>query len=334
MASLKFPKFTTKGSAAESRKRGAADLAQREASPTILSPADILGEYDAARLLMTTQGGVLRPVTDADLRAFAKNAQTLGKRFKGGITPQGIIESSRQEDRERANRQINLAVPYASKGGTLKVTTNAGPDSDVVRHFVTVEFVNFDAAVASPKTPAQMAEFLTRGQVKFDCDCGRHTYWYRYIATIGRFNAGRPETGYPKIRNPNLSGVGCKHVLRTMANLRQGLFKNYVGKMIDQARKKISAQTAARQVPPSVVRDIIAEQRAGVPRIRTRAQASAAARKSPNAKLKATAKKAIEAIAAKQQTSAKIARAQIANLRRLGVITQRQADTMLARLKD
>lgn len=95
--------------------------------------------------------------------------------------------------------------------------TNAGPNSDVARHHVHVQFLDFDAAVgASPNDPKKLGKLVTAGRLLFDCDCGRHTFWYRYIATIGKFNTGRPETGFPKIRNPKLMGVACKHVLRTM----------------------------------------------------------------------------------------------------------------------
>lgn len=326
--------FTVAGAAKEAKRRAAADLKQREVAPTILSPGDLLGEYDAARLLMTTLGGVLRAVSDADLRAFAQNAAALGKKFKGGITPQGIIDASRPEDIKRANLEIRTAVPYRWKGGMLDIQTNAGPNSDVSAHYLKVQLVNFDAMVASPATPAQAADRLTKMQVRIDCDCGRNKFWFRYIATIGQFNAGRPETGFPKIRNPQLTGVGCKHMLRAMANMRLGLFKRQIAQMVEEARRSIKAQTATRQVPPSAVKAIIAEQAKGVPRIRTRAQLQAAAKRKPNAKLKAVAKKAIAAIEAQNRTDAKIARAYAQQLRRMNVISQRRYEIMLARIKD
>lgn len=315
--------------ATEAKARAAADVESREQAPTILSPSDVQGEYDGARLLLTTLGGRVRPITDKDLRVFQQNATTLGRRFKGGITPQGIIDQSREVDRQRARTEIRIAVPSGNKGGVMKVVTNAGPNSDVSRHFLTIELVNFAAAVASPKTPAQMADYLTRSQVKFDCDCGRHTYWYRYVATIGKFNAGRAETGYPKIRNPKLTGVACKHVLRAMAGLRQGQMKSYVSRMIEQARKQIGA-SRARPVTDAEARRIAEEQMAQKARIRTRAQQ----RGSPESKLKVAAKRAIENLTAGSVARGNKARSNIRSLLKLGVITQRQADAMLSRIKD
>ena len=60
---------------------------------------------------------------------------------------------------------------------------------------------------------------LNYGKLKFECDCGRHDYWYRYIATIGKYNYGIDESRYPSTRNPNVTGVACKHALRVMKHV-------------------------------------------------------------------------------------------------------------------
>ena len=57
------------------------------------------------------------------------------------------------------------------------------------------------------------------GKINFDCDCGRHRYWYRYLATVGKYNFGIDENRYPSTRNPKLTGVACKHALRVMKHL-------------------------------------------------------------------------------------------------------------------
>ncbi|PAM62177.1 hypothetical protein CEJ56_19960, partial [Acinetobacter baumannii] len=55
---------------------------------------------------------------------------------------------------------------------------------------------------------------LAKGKMRVQWDCERHTCWYRYMATIGGYNLGRDEGGFPEIRSPHLSGVACKHVVR------------------------------------------------------------------------------------------------------------------------
>jgi len=110
--------------------------------------------------------------------------------------------------------------------GEMRFITNAGEGSKAGRHHVTIKFTEFDNAVDNivaagddPKAPRREADKMRKGRLKFDCDCERHRYFLRYVATIGGFNAGRDETGFPKIRNPNLKGVACKHVLRAMTEL-------------------------------------------------------------------------------------------------------------------
>lgn len=211
---------TGAGFASHKREAAAAqeaDLARRQAARTILQPNEVSGEYDAGRLLTTTLRGQQRAITHDDIRAFQANVRNLKKKFTGGITAQAVIDLSLAIDRERANKEIKMAVPASITGGRVHFITNAGPDSDKTRHHVHVNFLDFDAAVAaSPNEAPKIGKMVSGGKLAFDCDCGRHTFWYRYIATIGRYNAGRNETGFPKIRNPHLKGVACKHVLRVM----------------------------------------------------------------------------------------------------------------------
>jgi hypothetical protein len=247
------------GSAAEARARASEDRQQRQAAPNILNPNEVRGDYDASRMLMTTLGGEVRPVTADDLAMFRHNARTAGQRFKGGITARQVIDLSLSVDRDRARRQITMAVPSAARGvrssnrqvSALEVRfiTNAGPDSDVSRHHVTVEFTGYQTAIASgAESVKRAAARLRKEGIRFDCDCGRHRYWYRYIATIGRYNAGRPETGYPKIRNPKLNGVACKHVLRVMSEIEGGsAVQAFLARAIEKGRQTEDGSGHIRQ---------------------------------------------------------------------------------------
>lgn len=224
----------------EAQQRYLSDLAQRERASRILRPDEIAGDYDAGRLLTTTLGGgAERPLTMSDLQTFQQNVRMLQAKFKGGITPKVVIERSLEIDRVRANREIPVCLPAQTYGNKVHFVTNASKQSEVKRHHVVVEFLNFDAAVASPSKASDLVKTVASGAVKFDCDCGRHRYWYRYIASIGKYNAGRAETGFPKIRNPKLTGIACKHVLRTMQQLTQPIVRMRLIAMIDAARKSI-----------------------------------------------------------------------------------------------
>jgi hypothetical protein len=118
--------------------------------------------------------------------------------------------------------------------------TNAGPDSDQKYHYVIVDFMSYSSAASGARGDAKKsAAWLRKEPLRIECDCGRWRYWYRYIATIGKFNAGRDETGFPKIRNPNLRGVACKHILRVMAEVESSpSVQNFLARLIDKARAR------------------------------------------------------------------------------------------------
>ncbi len=242
-----------RGHVSEAKARFRADKLEREAAGKlpraqniILTEREVRGDWDAARVLLTTLGGVPHQITADDLAAFRQNMRVAQKNFRGagGITARQILDlaSSRplnyqrfrlngdltyQSDIDKAKREITMAVPVSARNDEIRFITNAGKDSRVSRHNVIVKLNAFNEAAAmvastdlkDKKTPRQAANWLRKQRLAFDCDCERHRYFFRYVATIGGFAAGRKETGYPKIRNPHLRGVACKHVLRVMAEL-------------------------------------------------------------------------------------------------------------------
>ncbi|MGQ0788566.1 hypothetical protein ACT4WX_10025 [Acinetobacter baumannii] len=222
------------------------DWGRKIPKPMFLRPQDIaLGEkYDVERVLFTTlgqrNGEVPRRITRDDILAFQENIQLLKDQYSKGITPQNIINLSRQDDIDRANEQIYLAVPVSRKAGLVHLLTNAGPNSKVLNHHVEIEFSNFKSVVFDIDKQAltTVKNRLAKGKIKFQCDCERHTFWYRYMATIGGYNLGRDEGGFPKIRNPHLSGVACKHVLRVVKWISSPAGIAYLKKEVEKDRKK------------------------------------------------------------------------------------------------
>lgn len=200
------------------QRRQAEKTEKQGGKPTFLRPSDVAGEYDFSRALITTLGGVKRSITSDDLKAFAKNIKTLQQHYKGGISPQQVINLSLDIDIVRANKQITYAIPRSRKGDVVDFLVDASGEHRARHHFVRVQFTGFDGVRLYPGkiTPHLVKSQIIGGGVRFECDCGRYQYWYRYLNTIAGTNLGRQETAFPKIRNPNLAGVACKHILRTM----------------------------------------------------------------------------------------------------------------------
>lgn len=246
--------------------------ATRSKSETLLRPTDILeGKVDAGKLwkYMTTRGGTIRPLTMDDLLEFERTANRLGKRFQKGIKAQDVIDLSLGDDIKRARDQIRESLPITVKGGEMKFMTNAGPKSDVRRHYVTVKLLNFEAAVVASATPETIVKQVIGGNCQISCDCGRWRFWYAYMATKGGYNAnpGHREGAYPKIRNPKLHGLACKHILRVITSItRSTAIRSYIVKMITDERDKV--QTKLQRVAQAEMRELAAKM--GKERSRTR----------------------------------------------------------------
>lgn len=225
------------GSQKEFKESRASDSESRDVAPRILSPDAVQGKnWRATKVLQTTLGGSTRPITKQDLAAFKRNITTLTNRVEFGITAREVISLSMEADKKRSRKQINTAVPVRMKGGDIQFITNAGPDSKRNRHNVQVVLRQYEAGLASG-TPLQAAKKIANADIKFDCSCEHHRYVFRYVTTLMKANAGRAETGFPKMKNPKLEGVACKHVLRVMIELSTSMFiHKKIAKMIEADR--------------------------------------------------------------------------------------------------
>lgn len=295
-----------KGHVGEAKGRFEADAKQRAdaeatAKSTILTDKMLQsGQWDSGKVLFTTLNGGLTQITANELAAFRHNMQ-LAKKQAGfstgkGITARQVIDlasakplvylSDRSDgarsDIDRARKEITMGVPVSALHDSVRFITNAGGSTPgVTRHHVTIQLVGFrnavDAIIASGGDQAAVrreANKMRKGGLKFDCSCDRHRYFLRYVATIGGFNAGRDETGFPKIRNPGLKGVACKHVLRVMTELESS---NTVLRFLERHLQGVSAYKANTTLKQTEAEEAI--QSKAPTRIKTSEQRAAEARK-------------------------------------------------------
>lgn len=301
-----------RGHVGQANRRADADAAQRAAAEkaprsVILGKNDVQGEWDASRVLTTTLGGHgERALTSDDLATFRRNMELAQKKFNGkGITAQQVINlaSSRalryvdgESDIDKAKREIRMSAPVSAMGGDVRFITSAGENSKVTRHHVLIRFTEFAKAAnklmpresKDTQSAKEVAGWLRKQKLAFDCDCERHRYFLRYVAQIGGFNAGRPEHGFPKIRNPNLKGVACKHVLRTMAEIESSTaVLNFLTKHMEKVRTSANSTAKTQKSQEAFDKETNGKKRPST--IKTSAQRKADANK---------AKEALAAIAA------------------------------------
>jgi hypothetical protein len=200
------------------------------------APLDLL--YGAKR------GG--KPFTREDLIDFSKKAKAAKKKYgssKRGVPVKQLISASRSIDIERARKQITTATLYrlvnSKDGMVLHFRVSASAESKFKHHQVKIRLDEWADYLTSTKTYQKSAKKILAGRISFECDCGRHQYWYRYIATIGGFAIKPLEYAFPKIRNPKLTGSCCKHVLKTFAVLQGPVVARMVAKELEKQAQAI-----------------------------------------------------------------------------------------------
>ena len=195
---------------------------------SLIKSAKSRAGISASELLEFTLGDTKRnnelkkTMNAAVLDAYLTNVKAASSKFLGGITPTDVINQSRREDINRANTQIFLASVFKRQGNIIKFVTNAGIGSPDTHHYVSVQLLDYpELLLGRTRAPSvvDVKKAVIDGKINFDCDCGRHRYWYRYLATVGKYNFGIDENRYPSTRNPKLTGVACKHALRVMKHL-------------------------------------------------------------------------------------------------------------------
>lgn len=321
--------------------------AVRSSSDTLLNPDDIMtGKVDAGRLwkYMTSRGGVVRPLTMEDVLEFERKANQLGKRYEKGIKLQDVIDLSLRADIDRAAKEIRSGVPQTSKGGVLRFVTNAGPKSKVKRHYVTVQVLNFEAAVVGSAAPEKIVKQVIKGNCAISCDCERWRFWYAYMSTKGGYNANpnHRESAYPKIRNTELHGLACKHIIRVVQSLTaSSALHGYIARLIKMERDKV--ETRLRRVSQEEMRKIQQEMQRESSRTRNikttdekRAQRQAQPSYQKQQQQRAAAKKARAAMLAEAKERAKKAEPAtvnasklIANMMARFKISQAEAEQMI-----
>lgn len=163
--------------------------------------------------------------TKADLIAFDKQRKRHKEKYSSniaGITYAQIIAGSRKIDIDRANNKVDdgtgitKATFIAVKQNVAIVRVRASMVSKHDEHRVEVRFEEWNDLLQDPPGGdfVKAAKAAAKGRISFDCKCGRHQYWYRYLATMGNYAVTPPaEFAFPKIKNAELKGVACKHVL-------------------------------------------------------------------------------------------------------------------------
>lgn len=209
--------------------------AKRTLTPGILSRGKRNSIADIVRLGRKADG---TEFTLEELKRFDETRKKFKKRAGGlpGVTYLELVARSAESRIDRASNRSNDRRGV-SRGQLVSLRTNiaeirvkASQRSVHQDHRVKVRFEQWEEFMADasgkPKGYEKAVKKACAGRVSFDCSCGDHQYRYRYMATLGNYALAPPkEWAFPKIRNPHLTGLACKHVLLSMRMMQSPVWQ-------------------------------------------------------------------------------------------------------------
>ncbi len=155
-----------------------------------------------------------------DLKRFVAANERAQKNFRREVRGVPLIQLEKSSDPAdiQRSRNVRSAMLYKVNKNLLFFSVSGNTRA---HYQVRVRLEDWDVDLHSTAMPLVSARTVATGRISFDCSCGRHQYWYRYLANIGGFDVNPPkEQDFPKIRNPGLKGCCCKHVLKVLRVLK------------------------------------------------------------------------------------------------------------------
>jgi len=190
-----------------------------------------------------------------DVQGIDKEKKKLAKLlnyYTAGISVKNALDRSRAEDFNRAST-LRAVAPRRFSKGVYTIMVEASKQhikhefgvqgtGKALYHQVNIawDLDSVDVDTLSVK------EVFEQARVHFECACGRHTFWYRYIWTKIDASLGLQERRFPHIRNKNLEGMFCKHGLRALKVIAQSqfmkIFERYITAFKSGKRIRLTAK--------------------------------------------------------------------------------------------
>lgn len=222
--------------------------ARRTLTPALLRNKDVETLVDA---LGKKKGGTF--FTAEDMKQFITNRKAHRSRTNSdvaGVTYAQLVAQSLKIRVDRASNRVNDGTGIKSalflriQHNVASVQVAASDASHKNHHLVRVRFEEWDRYVEDvgdeKSSLANIAKKLAAGRCSFDCSCEDHQYRYRYMATAGNYALKPPaEYAFPKVENPHLEGLACKHVIHTMTRFQSSTWQRQLGNMLKKAAEDV-----------------------------------------------------------------------------------------------
>lgn len=129
------------------------------------------------------------------------------------MIPSSIIKRSDNRSKSAANSQSIEARLYKIEGRTVFYTVKSSNGNK--QYIVKIQLSDLDLS------KLDSLEDALQGNIKIYCSCDAFLYQgYKYIAFKSKSGI-EPETHAPKITNPNMQGMACKHILVALQQMKK-----------------------------------------------------------------------------------------------------------------
>lgn len=121
----------------------------------------------------------------------------------------------------------NAKLPYRNWAPLIPFVKYQGYRKDTLKFLVPNKYNAWETYIQFDEWEEQLSDtsitapeaarlLLWGGNIRMHCGCPAFSYWgFNYICT--QLDAAIvPETRFPKVRNPQLKGICCKHLIRTL----------------------------------------------------------------------------------------------------------------------
>lgn len=235
--------------------------AARKEGVGLLTP-DLIKKHIASGqdlVLQYGKHGATKTYTAADLQHFARSIDKGKGKFAQkvrGVPLMALENNSASADIKRS-QTVRNAMLYKTKGNMLFFNVSGNSQKF---YQVRIRLEDWDSVLSEAYTNIHVAaRKVAVGRISFDCQCGRHQYWYRYLAHIGGFAVEPPaEQDFPKIRNPGLKGCCCKHVLKVLRVLKSISVQRFIVQELEKSSKSVgfASDVRARFLKDSELKDV------------------------------------------------------------------------------
>lgn len=233
----------------------AANREERKEGVGLMTPALIKKHIASGKPLVLRYGKSGKfpdlQYTAEDLKKFQdaiEKSKVVNRAGLKGVPLKMLENASSKADYDRMRGldglpAIRSATAYKISGNTIffRVSGSGATKGGKQFYQVRVRLEQWDDLLTGKGSWMSLARAAAVGRISFDCQCGRHQYWFRYLAHISNCAVEPPkEQDFPKIKNPGLDqGFCCKHTLKAFQQLKSGLVHRFLATEMEKQASSI-----------------------------------------------------------------------------------------------